>query len=331
MTSFFEEFRKVILSDSFLSFVLKANDLLESLVIDGYKRNEHEPVVVEKIVNVFNKLTNGVVTLDRKYYLRVDSVFIHGNKSHVEFEYFGKSVIKELGDILFLVYLKSKTSPMLKVSIIQVKKSPKESLYWDIDNGQLYLLSNFPKIQGKKGLFKGFCGKLTNISKNLGGYILLNDKLGMLYSSAVPIFETTWKLKDTNRIHRDELDCLFGLYRNPPPFTRCCVWFERCFNFPLCYFSVPGNRLIAENSFCFLAGLFSFSIGEPVYLRDQYAFTNFLGNLYASLVVIRKQEVIEFLNRNKSFWKHFDGVRFNEKDHSEDGGIGIVFVELGRE
>lgn len=55
--------------------------------------------VIERIINKLN----GLSVLTNRFKISTKSIFIHGNKSQVEFEYYGQRAQRELGDLVFIL------------------------------------------------------------------------------------------------------------------------------------------------------------------------------------------------------------------------------------
>ena len=158
-------------------FILHWKKLSEKL-LRGIQKNYdlHEPNIVEIIENIINNFgqfhTNG-----RYFSVSTNSIFIHGNKSQVEFEYYGKSTRRELGDIIFILSVVYNGKKYFeKMTINQVKKS--KNVLWNFNNDsakeQLYLLSRFPTFRGtNNSLIPTKNYNLPNCSGCLGSHGLL--------------------------------------------------------------------------------------------------------------------------------------------------------------
>lgn len=67
----------------------------------GYSRGYNEPEIVKSMVGKIKSL----YTSRESITLRTDAIYIHGVRSHVQFEYNGKRITKELGDIILMIFL----------------------------------------------------------------------------------------------------------------------------------------------------------------------------------------------------------------------------------
>jgi len=63
---------------------------------NGYIENYREENIVKTIENIVNSIKR-FKTQDRKFSISTNSIFIHGHKSQVEFEYYGSATQRELG------------------------------------------------------------------------------------------------------------------------------------------------------------------------------------------------------------------------------------------
>jgi len=141
-----------------------------------------EPRKVRKMVEETNNLKEG----NHQFSIRTNSIFIHGNKLIAEFICCSNKARRELGDLIFIItVLYNGGLVYQKTTITQCKNNKqgknnkqcannKQATSWEIDEGQLYLLSRFPKFKITcKGDQRSFC--LQNYSNNLGTYALFYD------------------------------------------------------------------------------------------------------------------------------------------------------------
>ncbi len=158
-------------------FMLHSKHLSKRL-LNGIQKsyNLREPEVVKIIENIINSIGQ-FSTGGNRLNISTNSVFIHGNKSQVEFEYYGKSTRRELGDIIFILSVVYNGKKYFeKMTITQVKKS--KNVQWKFNNDgakeQLYLLSKFPTFRGaNNSLIPKKNYNLPNYSGCLGSHGLL--------------------------------------------------------------------------------------------------------------------------------------------------------------
>jgi hypothetical protein len=91
---------KYINSDDFKEYVIKFAFKISETLICGYKSGIGEIYIVKNLVENLD----GLKTPDNKgFKIYTKSIFIHGSKSHVEFQYKRKMVYSELGDLIFIL------------------------------------------------------------------------------------------------------------------------------------------------------------------------------------------------------------------------------------
>jgi hypothetical protein len=152
---------------------------------EGYSRGFYEPAMVSIIEGIVNKL-NDLSASANRFKISTKSIFIHGNKSQVEFEYYGQRVQRELGDLIFILsVIHNGRKYFEKFTISQFKKDD-GNLRWDISNKeQLYLLSRFPSFRGIKGSIVPMREvNLPNYSGCLGSFNLLFSPGDFVFVSA---------------------------------------------------------------------------------------------------------------------------------------------------
>jgi len=171
-----EPVANLVCDDGFLAFQKDLTQDLYLALSQGYASSDNEVALVERLVDAVNSKSYGPVRLFAK--------MLHGSRSYVEFNYMDKPVTKEMGDMALITVVTSGGERLLqKLSIVQNKKSKGQS--WGLDLEQLFLLKNFPRFAGNKGIFRG-CRDVTfrNNSRCLGSFGLLKDPGEMVYASA---------------------------------------------------------------------------------------------------------------------------------------------------
>jgi hypothetical protein len=108
---------------------------------------------------------------------RLESVFIHGKKSQIQFDWYGKIAKKEMGDLIFVSTLTYKSKPYFqKMTIVQAKKDDeKKRCSWGIDPEQLFFLTYWPPFEGVTGIFPKNRITISDNSGCLGSYVLYRE------------------------------------------------------------------------------------------------------------------------------------------------------------
>lgn len=270
-----KEYSEISRSDEFIEYEKKfATKLSEGLAV-GYQNSLNEPELVESIVNEFSEL---YVTRD-KFELLTNSIFIHGNKSQVEFDYYGRKVQRELGDLIFLITLSFDDRCYFeRLTINQCKKdkSGTKDITWDMTNKeQLYLLSRFPAFTVVKGLIPQGVYNLPNYSGCLGSYGLLHKPGDFIFLSAKKLDNVIGANK-TLKINKLQSafdgnpsyiipnmlitnpDFIYYLYRYLP---ESMIYF-------LSINPLAESHSSAYNAFDFVHKFLEMGIGEHIFIKD---------------------------------------------------------------
>ncbi len=139
----------------------------------GLELSEREEKIVSTIREIINKL-GSFGTIGNQIEISTESVFIHGIRSWVKFDFNGQKTTKELGDIIFLVSVVYRGWKYFeKLTITQVKKLRNGK--WNLaPKEQLYLLSHFPSFKGvDRSIIPSREIVLPNYTGCLGTYGLL--------------------------------------------------------------------------------------------------------------------------------------------------------------
>jgi len=184
-------------NDDFIKFQDSiVNSAYDSLKL-GYKENENE-----NEVKIVSRLVKSINVGGGYPQITMRAKKIHGSSSIVEFEYGGKKVSCELGDMVIITSVTNGNKRLLqRLCIIQNKKQ--NGNRWKIDNKQLFLLNYFPTLYGESGVLRGFNDlSFHNNSKCLGAYGLLFPPGEMIFSSADHITEM---LKGKGSLSREDI------------------------------------------------------------------------------------------------------------------------------
>jgi len=322
---------------------------------DEYQKSRSEPSIVGSIERIINNVGQFSTTDKRlNFDINTNSIFIHGNKSQVEFEYYGKSTQRELGDIIFILSVVYKGRKFFeKMTINQVKKSKKVS--WNFNSQstkeQLYLLSRFPTFKGLKGLIPQKEYNLPNYSGCLGTH-------GLLYHPGDFALITSKELevilsgKNTLRLERLMSNTAPNIVC---PCFPCClldnIEFEEClrilhellrfhpryFIYPpfICNLPIFGNSCISYNAYDFSDKYLRGYIGELIYaeklLYNGFAFQFLQDLLCAIKSKAEREQLRDVLKFVDSFYRYGYGGQGREGygEISEEGGsIGIIHTKV---
>ena len=227
---------------------------------------------IQEVVNGLDKLELKDVRSDLQLITR--TMFIHGTRSFVEFDFYNQKARKELGDIIFIISLvQSGRKCFEKMTINQMKKDYRKAMQprWSIDEKQLFLLSRFPIFEGYKG---SIIGKhpyhLLNQSGCLGSY-------GLLY-----------KPGDFGFVSATSLAAYIGRHwtLKMPDFQWLRLQSQRV---PLDPFDLLGNDHFSQNVFDFSERFLKLRIGEPIYSTIGQNNKEALGFLHELLSVVKNQ------------------------------------------
>ena len=356
-------------NEKFVAHQKTLSKRLQNGIKNGYVQKDREENIVkitEEIVNTIGTFSSG--SKDPKIF--TNSVFIHGSKSKVEFEYYEKETKRELGDIIFILSIVYNNKKYFeKITINQVKKSNEASwgFYNDSSKEQLYLLSRFPTFKGSKNsLVPAKQYNLLNYSGCLGTHGLLYPPgdfalVSSKVLSAILSNRNSFTLRDIVSNCAEEYFPSFCLY----PCTRESCDFDEClhlcyrlthyiYNSPayigFCLSACPvlGNSCIAYNSYDFSDKYLRGLIGEMDYAKDlpfNHSIFKFLQDLLkaikAKAVKEGNEKILNFIESFYSYkyangWEYKGPIESNYEGgiNYEGGGIGIVHTTInlgGRE
>jgi hypothetical protein len=318
-------------SEIFAMYVKEFARRITSALSKGYSRELHEPQLVQVVEHIVTDLRSFRME-DHKiqFEITTKSVMIHGNKSQVEFEYYGKTVQRELGDLIFVISLVHNGRKYFeKLSINQFKKSSKNRVgkSWDLGNKeQLYLLSRFPTFRGVKGsIIPPTEHSLPNYSGCLGSYGLLYSPGDFAFLSATELdscvgLEKRFRMKDLHMLY---------LSVSPVPEIEFISY-------------VLGNHQYAGNAFDFAQKYLTMGIGEPTFatvgINNSHARRLLHGLLSAVGARAAREQSRELLDFVKGFFgypyaeREGEGIFREGFDYDlEGGGIAIVHttIDLG--
>ena len=305
---------EVLSKNDFAIAAKRIGKVFEQTIKSSY--GQHEPNIVKEIstLDCTEKMTNFSVT--------IKSVYIHGNKSQVDFEYYNSITQRELGDIIFISSIyRSGNKIFEKVSLNQVKKE--HDLKFTLDSSgieQLYLLSRFPQFQGHSGLIPKKDYTLIDISKTLGSYGLLYDPGDFAFISAKVLSDKightkSFSLKEIfseDKISEDELWSFLKNYK---------IIVNRNGLIP-----IVSTKSYCSNIYDFVLHYLRLNIGDFTCLDN-----DFQGVNQEAKILI--EEIFRSLLKNKdiniqNFAKEYLGnSEFNEGSVNDGGGYRIVWAK----
>jgi len=291
MEKIVERYIQLVKTEHFAEYEKDFACKIQAGLLASYASGFDEPSmvqVIERIVNNLKKLSESINGIE----ISTKSIFIHGNKSRVEFEYYERKVMRELGDLIFILsVIYNGRKYFEKVTISQFKKDI-DGLRWDLSNKeQIYLLSRFPQFRGARGSIipmREF--NLPNYSGCLGSFNLLFRPGDFVFISA-PILESFMgnrrSINIMNIFKFLEPPCYYLAYSRY--YVEELIYFWR----KLLMFKVPIPFL----PFCSMGGIlgFSYSAHNVHEFVDKYL-RGCVGELIYSDIGIYNKPVLDFLH-----------------------------------
>ena len=336
---FIQKYSKFLRSEFFTKFTKALSERIVSALCDSFSKDEREP----EAVNVVSEIINRLGSFDDSasgYKIKTRSAFIHGVSSLVEFNYYGKQVRRELGDLIFVVsFIYQNEKYLERVTISQVKKEiGNPRLKWNLDSEQLFLLSRWPSFKGSKGSFwahKEYY--LSDLSGSLGSFLLLFRPGDFMFIVApdlerIVVGKKSVSVVDINQYFKS-VDIPSQYYDYIDDF--CLRHFCR-----LPYIQINSSSKYAANVFAFIDRYLSGSIGEPVSFDYQDIINitahSFLHEIFS---VIKKkgerENIMRLIDLGKEFFKYkYHGRKDVEKEGTENnddnkiGGIGLIYSSI---
>lgn len=330
-----DKYVEAIMSDVFVDYEKGFAQRVVSALSAGYRQGKKEPPLVQIVEDVVNSVHGFVARNNKTYFeLSTKSIFVHGNKSQVEFDFYGQKVQRELCDLVFTISVVLNGRKYFeKITLNQFKKDKTKhrSISWSLDNrAQLYLLSRFPSFKGIRGsLIPSIKHNLPNYSGCLGSY-------GLLYRLGDFAFVSGTKLgsfigdKKTLKIAE-----LYDLANGRV--SRFFAWFSILAPQPWDAF---GNCHFCPNVFSFVDQYLRMNIGEPVFMAigfDNPQARNFVHELMHIIESKAKKEndqrMLDLTNGFHQF-SYKNGkdpnpsLNENPDFDPEGGGIGIIHTTI---
>jgi len=193
------EFQKNSRETRFIEEQKKIATTINAALSQNYLNDGNEIDLVKGTIAALNKTHGGR--------FRLESFFIHGNRSQVQFDYYGKIAQKEMGDLILVSTMTYMSKPILqKMTIVQAKKDTyKARSSWAIDLEQLHFLSTWPIFTGIKGIFPKTKNVIIDNSGCMGSYILYRDPGDFVFIAAPTLCRL---LGSKKRINMNEIGSL---------------------------------------------------------------------------------------------------------------------------
>ena len=263
MEKLYKNYFELIQRNDFKRFINDFSLKLYDALSIGYANNNNEVALVTDLSNAINN-----TSFEN---LNFHAFKIHGSKSYVEFQHKDKPTTKELADMLIIsIASYGRERVFQKVSFVQNKKETNQK--WLIDEGQLFLLKNFPSITGSKGVLKNFYSDdkvdFINQFESLGSYGLFLSPGDMILVSAKYIDA----LLDNKKVNLSKLKELNTQTNTPHPCFEEIIYMTHKYIRKFGY-SYPFNNnlpFLTNSMFSsdiseFVKNWSLFNIGEPTF------------------------------------------------------------------
>jgi|GEM_PF-1152474 len=348
-----EKYLQLIKTEHFAKYEKDFANRVQIGLNEGYRRGFCEPDLVSLVEGIINKL-DGLSVTANKFRIFTKSIFVHGNRSQVEFEYYGKTVQRELGDLIFIISIIYNGKKYFEKFTISQFKKANDKLSWNLSNKeQLYLLSRFPSFRGIKGSIiptKEF--SLPNYSGCLGSFNLLFYPGDFAFVGARRLENLVGNRISINIIDIAKLwePCTNGfLY---PPFYNfdwhfieelLYIWhkvYRHVMYIPFLppyFIGILGFSHYASNIHDFVDKYLRGYIGELTYSDIGACNTpafDFLRELFSAIMRKaqreKRTEIINFVNEffGHSYGGNQGGMREDVEFDYEGGGIGIIYTSI---
>jgi hypothetical protein len=136
-------------SDAFATYEKDFAEAISIALSTGYRENRYEPKLVKGIEDVVNRLNRLSMRRHSPFEISTKSIFIHGNKSQVEFSYYGQRKQTEFGDLIFIVSVALNGKKYFeKMTVNQFKKDSlgSKGASWDISNRTAFPVVKIPNL-----------------------------------------------------------------------------------------------------------------------------------------------------------------------------------------
>lgn len=248
---------------NFFAWQNKVAESAKSSLKASYDRNANE---VSIVTSLCNELNNREISTFNRFELYAKK--IHGKASSVSFKNESYSdTTRELSDMIVLSLITDKGQVLYaRIAFVQNKKEKDNTkAKWDIDQDQLYLLTNFPTFNGVSGIF----GETKNIVlpdpfQQLGSYGLFRAPCEMVFASANVITA----LKKVKRISYDDIKNRSVENKYTYPYSKLNPYYLHKYDYFESDMPILGNCSIALNIHQFIRNWTQFNIGKEFYIKD---------------------------------------------------------------
>jgi hypothetical protein len=346
-----EKYLQLIKTEDFAKYEKDFASKVQIGLIEVYKQGFYEPEMVSIVEGIINNL-NGLSVSTNRVKISTKSIFIHGNKSQVEFEYYGKRVQRELGGLIFILsVIYNGIKYFEKFTISQFKKDD-DNLRWDLSNKeQIYLLSRFPSFRGIRGSIipmREF--NLPNYSGCLGSFNLLFRPGDFVFVSAPQLENSVGNRKSLSKANISKLEepsCYYFPYPIPfywPDIEELFYFWRKLWRHgkpiafsPPYFIGILGFSRSASNIHEFVDKYLRGNIGELTYsgigIYNTPAFEFLRELLSAIMIKAQKEKKDEFIDFINEFFRHpyggnEGGMREDVEFDYEGGGIGIIYTSI---
>jgi hypothetical protein len=343
-----EKYLQLIKTEDFAKYEEDFTSRVQKGLKKGYRQRDPEPTMVSIVKGIINNL-DGLSVSTNGVKISTKSIFIHGIKSQVEFEYQGQRVQRELGDLIFILSVIYKGIKYFEKFTISQFKKDNNKFSWNLSNKeQIYLLSHFPSFRGVRGSIipmREF--NLPNYSGCLGSFNLLFRPGDFVFISAPLLERLVGNRKSIDRFRISQIwepPCYCFHY--PTPFDwlyifwrrKVCGHESRSSFFPhCCCMCVLGFCRFASNIREFVYKYLRGNIGELIYsdigIYNAPAFY-FLHELLSAIMRKAEQkenaEIIKFIKEffGPSYRGNDGGMGEGVEFDYEGGGIGIIYTSI---
>lgn len=328
---------EAIRSNVFVSYEKDFAQKVISALSQEYNEGSHEPPLVQVVEDVVNSVDSLIARNNRMHFeLSTKSVFVHGNKSQVEFDFYGQRKQRELCDLIFIISVVLNSRKYFEKATLNQFKRDKirhKITSWSLDNReQIYLLSSFPSFWGLKGsLIPIKRYNLPNYSGCLGSYGFLYKPGDFAFVSAPRLSsfigdKKTLRMTDLYNLADNRMSHIFG--------------YNTIVLSPL--WPILGNCHFCQDISSFLEEYLKMNIGEPVFMIagwDNPQAKNFLHELMNVIENKAKktgdQRIFNFINAFRKFPYEIKEKRNPSAENLDfafdGGGIGVIHttVDLG--
>jgi len=306
-------------------FALRLTSSLSKDFLKGKKEIDLTHTIEDLVKSVHNYRERGRASGGPLFELSTKSIFIHGSKSHVQFDFYGtRSEPIELGDLIFIcsvIFKGKKHFEKLTITQFKMQLKRKSVTSWRIDNEkQLFLLSRFPQFTVIRGIIPHKTYDLPNMSDCLGSYGLF------------------FKPGDFTFVSATNLEAFLGGGKTvtlPRLASHSDRW-QGCSS--LCY-PMLGDSHYCSNAYIFSDRFLKLNIGELVFnglgtynQQARILIQDLIGELRRRKIKTREPELSAFLSHLISFPCDDEDNVGNDGNEPgfdvNDGGIGIVHTKI---